>query len=144
MAPPVVVWLSVPEAGLARDTEAGILDAVHDAVARTGKVDAILPGNRGQEDVVIGGVGVDVEQVVVEVAHRDVGADTLDAHALEGQIAHDGIDVVGQGLVEMDVDLIAGVHGGRFGQMAGNNFPGKIHSHNNSLFLFWRSRFTES
>ena len=117
------------EAGLARDAEPRILDAVHDAVARTREVDAVLLGNGGQEDVVIRGVGVDIQQVVVEVADRNFGADPFDAHALECQIAHDGVDVVGQGLVEFQINLIARVHGRRFGQMCGDDLACQIHCH---------------
>ena len=128
------------EARFARDAEAGILHAVHDAVAGAGKVDAVLLGDGSQEDVVIGGVGVDIQQVVVEVADRHLGAHPLDAHAFQSQIAHDGVDVVGEGLVELDIDLIAGVHGRRLGQMGGKDLPGQIHAHNaplSSLFLFF-------
>lgn len=88
------------------DAEAGVLHAVHDAVARAGKPDAILPGDGGQENVVIRGVGVDIEQVVVQIAHRHVRADTFDAHAFQCQIAHDGVDIVGEGLVKLDVYLV--------------------------------------
>ena len=90
------------------DAEAGVLDAVHDAVARAGQPDAVLPGDGSQEDVVIRGVGVNIERVVVQITHRDFGAHPLDAHALQCRIAHDGVDIVGQGLVKFEIDLIPG------------------------------------
>ena len=95
-------------AHFARSTEPGNMNGVADAVAGTGDMDAVLLGHGLQIDVVIRGHGVDIEQIVIQIAHRALGPDAVNAHCLKGQVGHNGINIVGQCLVNLQKDFLAG------------------------------------
>ena len=116
------------EQHLARHRKAGGVNRMADAVAGARHVHAETLGGRLQVDMVIGRLVVDIEQVVVEIGNRELGAHTIKAQRLEGQVGHDGVDVVRQRLVDTQQDLLAGLHGAR-DEMRLDDFMDKRRSH---------------
>ena len=116
-------------AQLAGGTEPGHMDRVHDAVAGPGHMDT-QPLCYGLEvNVVIGGLVVQVQQIVVQIADGGFHPGTLQSQSLHRQIGHHRVDVMGQGLVHPDLDLSAGSELRRLRQMGGEYFLDQVHRH---------------
>ena len=117
--------------------EAGDLHGVADAVAGAGNPDTKLFGGRLQINVVIRGLVVDVQQVVIQIADAALGAHAGQTDGLERQVGHDRVDVVGQRLIDLDKDLLAGGHAA-LDVVGFDDFAGKGFAHDGFLRLFWR------
>ena len=88
-----------------------------DAVAGLGQHQAVTLGDGLQVDMVVRGLVVDLQQIVVNVADGQLGADPVQVQGLKGQVGHDRIDIVGQGLIHRQFDFITRHQFRRFGQM---------------------------
>lgn len=125
-------------ADLARHAKAGRMHCMADAVARPRDPHAALPRSRLQIDVVVRRFMVDVEQVVVQVAHTALRAHPGQADGLKGQIGHHRVDIVGQGLVYPEKNFFPGrqtaLHIMRF-----DDFPGQRAALLRPLFLLFQS-----
>ncbi len=97
-----------PQKNVTRGAEALQVDLMADAVARPGKVDAVLGGYTLEEAVVVGVLEPCLEHVVIDVGHGQLGPHPGDAHRLELQIGHGAGSVLGEGLVHANADLAAG------------------------------------
>ena len=98
------------EQRLARHAESLHVNRVADAVAGLGVPQAELPGRAAQELVVVGVAAVGLEQVVVDVLGRQLGADPIQTHGLELEHHHGAGGVLGQGLVDPQSDLGPRLH----------------------------------
>jgi protease I len=78
-----------------------------DAVARPAVPDAEAPAGALEEDVVVGVLGVELEQVVVHVLRGQSGLHPLDPHGLELEHRQRPGRVLGEGLVDAQRDLPA-------------------------------------
>src|ERR687898_3222810 len=78
-----------------------------DAVAGSGEVEAVLGGERLQEDVVVRVLVVELDDVVVHVLHSQVDLDPLDPHLLQLQARHRAGGVLEQALVYPEAHLLA-------------------------------------
>src|SRR6266536_2288692 len=96
------------EQGGARPREALGVDLVADAVARPREPDAVLGGERLQEQVVVGVAMVELQHVVVDVLHREVDLHLLKPECLELHAGHRAGRVLQQRLVDPERDLLAG------------------------------------
>ena len=57
--------------------------------------------------MVVGVLESHLEGVMVDIADRELGRESFDAHGLELEIGHGARRVLGQGLVDADADLAA-------------------------------------
>ena len=80
---------------------------MRDAIAGLGEPEPEALAGRAQEVVVLGVLAVGLEQVVVDVLHRNLGARPVQAHRLELQHHHRAGGVLGEGLVDVQPDLLA-------------------------------------
>ena len=123
-------------AQLAGRAEAGHLDGVADAVAGPGHVNPVALGHGLQVNVVVRRLVVQIQQVVVQVADAGLHLGSVQADGLEGQIGHHRVDVMGQGLVHFQEDLLPRDHVRRLCQMGRQNLFRQIHVHvSSSRFL---------
>ena len=60
--------------------------------------------------MVVGVLEIGLQHVVVDVADRELGAHSRQAHGLELQVGHRAGGVLGQRLVDAHADLAAGFH----------------------------------
>ena len=95
---------------LARLRKAGDVHRVADAVAGAGHVHAEALRRGLKVDVVVRGLEINVKKIVVQVRDGALGADTVQADSLKGEIGHDGIDIVGQSLIDPDKDVLSRGH----------------------------------
>ena len=81
-----------------------------DAVAGPGYIHS-EPLRRGLEiNMVIRRLVVHIQQVVIQIAHAAFRAHPVQADGLKGQISHNRIDVVSQGLVHPDKHFLPRNH----------------------------------
>ena len=80
--------------------EVGLVDRMGDAVAGLGEPQPEALGRGLQEQVVVGVLLVGLQQVVVDVLHRQLGADPVQAHRLQLEHHHGAGGVLGEGLVD--------------------------------------------
>ena len=83
----------------------------------------------GAAGVVIGSLVVEIQQVVIQIADGGFHSGALDTQSFHSQIGHDRIDVVGQGLVNLQGDFLAGNQLRGCCQVGGQNLFGKVHCH---------------
>ena len=93
--------------------EALQVDLVADAVSGPRKPDAVAARHGLQVAVVVGVLEADLDRVVVDVAHRELGAHAVDPHGLELQVGHGARCVLGERLVDADADFAAGLDAAR-------------------------------
>ena len=106
--PPVVVWLSEPRRVLPGNAEALPVDVVGDARSRGAKDHAVF-WRRLEEAVVVGVLVVGLDDVVVDVADRELSdLDPWEPHGLEFEVGHCPGRVLGQGLVDPNADFLPG------------------------------------
>ena len=86
---------------------------VTDAVAGAGEVDAVAGRYRLEVAVVVGVHEPVLEGVVVNVAHGELGGDTIDVEGFELQVGHRAGGVLGECLVDLDGDLLSRAQGAR-------------------------------
>ena len=96
------------EQRLARDPEALHVHRVAHAVARLAVPEAEALARAVQEEVVVGVAVVGLQQVVVDVLGRELGADVIQTHRLELEHDHRAGRVLRERLVDPDPDLLTG------------------------------------
>ena len=147
MAPALGVWLSEPSSVLPglpkRSRWTGWLTplpgpAVPDAEPLAGAA---------QEQVIVGVLVVLLDEVVVDVLGGQFGLDAVEAHRLQLQHDQRAGGVLGQGLVDADADLLAGLHP-PFDQVRLDEFLGDIEAHGQLLpyaaaCVTWDYRLTQ-
>ena len=98
------------EQRLARDAEALHVHRVAHAVAGLAVPEPEALARAVQEEVVVRVAVVGLEQVVVDVLGRELGADVVETHRLELEHHHRPGRVLGERLVDAEADLGAGDH----------------------------------
>ena len=53
---------------------------------------------------------IQVQQVVVQIANAALGPDPVQPHLLESQIGHNRIDIMGQGLIHLQENVLPRNH----------------------------------
>ncbi|MNZ68343.1 hypothetical protein D3C78_866080 [compost metagenome] len=119
------------EQGAARLAEVLHVHRVAHPVARPAEPDAETPAGALQEQVVVGVLEVGLQQVVVDVLHRDLGPGALEAHRLEFEHHHGAGGVLGEGLVDFQGDRFTLAHRS-FEQVRGDQFLGDVLRHGTS------------
>ena len=79
-----------------------------------------------QEQVIVGVLVVDLEQVVIDVLGRQLGLHAVQAHRLQFEHHQRAGGVLGQGLVDAHADLLARLHV-PFNQMVSDQFLCDVH-----------------
>ena len=59
--------------------------------------------------MIVGALESDLDRVVIDVAHRELGAHAIDPQGLELQVSHGARGVLGERLVDAHADLAAGL-----------------------------------
>ena len=96
--------------GLPRYAEAFQMHLMADAVAGAGEPDAVLGGNGLDVPVIVGVFKAGLEGVVVDIGHRPLCFDPVNAHGLKFQIGHGAGGVLCQGLVNAQSHLSSRLH----------------------------------
>ena len=123
-------------ADLARNAKACHMNGMANAVARARNIHAVLAGHRLQINVIIGGHIVHIQQVVVQIAYAALGAHARQANGFKGKVGHHSVDVVGQGLVNLNENFFTGFHAA-LDEVGLQNFAGQGFSH--GAFLLFSS-----
>ena len=98
------------EQGPAGPAEALQVDLMADAVAGTGVEDAVLVGDRFQVAVVVGVLEPVLQGLVIHVGDGKLGPHLGNPDGLVLEVGHDPQPVLGQGRVDDEADLGAGLH----------------------------------
>ena len=78
---------------------------------------AVALGNGLEINVVVRRLVIQIQQVVVQIADAALGANPVQAHLLKGQIGHNRIDIMGQGLIHLQENVLPRDHVGGLCQM---------------------------
>ena len=118
-----------------RFAEAAALEGMADAVAGFGQDQSVFLGNGLQVDVVIRSLVVNLQQIVIDVAHGQFRPYPVQIQSFKSQVGHHRIDIVGQGLIHRHLDFLSGDQLRRFCQMGRKQFLCQIHCHGHSLLF---------
>ncbi len=99
---------------------------VANAIARTRVVQTVLRSDILQVDVIIGVAKITLQHVVIHIAHRQLCLHLRHLNRLKLQIRQGARGVLGQGLVDIERNFLAGGHVAR-GEMTANQLLGQIH-----------------
>jgi hypothetical protein len=117
-----------PQERFARFAESLHVDGVTDPVAGTAVPDTEAFAGTLQKQVIVGVLVVLLDQVVIDVLHRDFCAHPLQSHGFQGQHHQSAGGILGQRLVDFDPNLGAGSHGAR-NEMGCDQFLGEVSGH---------------
>ena len=88
--------------------EPGLVDGVGDAVAGRGEPQSEACGRRAEELVVLRVLLIGLEQVVVDVLHRQIRADPVEAERFELEHDQGACRILGESLVDPDPEFASG------------------------------------
>jgi hypothetical protein len=120
--------------GLPWYAEAFQMHLMADAVAGAGEPDAVLGGDGLDVSVVVGVFKAGLEGVVINIGHRSLGFDPVNAHGLKFQIGHGAGGILGQGLVDAQSHLSSRLHAAT-DQMGSDQLFCQCLSHGSALLL---------
>ena len=83
------------------------MNLVADAVAGAGEIDPVAGGCRLQVAVIIGVLKTALQGIVIDIAHREFGANPLHAHPFKLQVGHGAGGILGQRLIDLYGDLLS-------------------------------------
>ena len=113
---------------LARFAESLLMHRMAHAVAGPAEPEAKPPARAFEKQVVVGILGVFLNQVVIDVLHRQLGADPIQLHRFEFEHHQSARRVLRQGLVDPQPDFAPGRHF-PFEQMGFNQLASDVLRH---------------
>lgn len=61
--------------------------------------------------MIIRGLEIDIKKIVIQIRNRNLGSGSRQTDLLKGKIGHNGVDVVGQGLIHLHKYVLSRGHG---------------------------------
>ena len=88
--------------------------------------------------MVIRRLEVDIEQVVIQIGNRRLDSDPGKSYRLKSQIRHYSVNIMRDGLIHFQIDLITGFHLRRLCQMIAKDLSCQVLSHGHLLIFMWQ------